>query len=112
MAAILTSSHYNVYNNNDDNNNNNNNNNDFRLCHIIHYTDDPESKGLLVPNFFNEPNEMDDADDISCTMAFDWGKEWYLKHYPVLDRSKSDRDCIFKRDFIRNSVKRNEVNKK
>lgn len=55
--------------------------------------DDPESKGFLVPNFLNKPNVNDD--DI-CTLEFDWGKEWYVNHFPVLDRSKSDRYIFLK----------------
>ncbi|XP_019860487.1 PREDICTED: uncharacterized protein LOC109588811 [Amphimedon queenslandica] len=69
------------------------------------FENDPESKGFLIPNFLNKPNVNDD--DI-CTFEFDWGKEWYLNHFPVLDRSKSDSDCIFKREFIRKAVKKNE----
>ena len=94
----------------------NNNNNDFRLCHFIHYTDDPESKGLLLP-----------INHIKWMMLMIYFALWPLigEKSGILNISSFGleqvrkfneitiliRDCILKRDFITNSVKRNEVNK-
>ena len=47
----------------------------------------PEQQGFLIPNFKNSPVNSDDICDINC----DWGREWYISHFPFLERTKNDK---------------------
>lgn len=49
--------------------------------------EDPKGKGLLVPDFINKPLLKDDICDIDC----DWGPEYYITHFPFLDRTMNDK---------------------
>lgn len=66
---------------------------------------DPKGKGLLVPDFINKPLLKDDICDIDC----DWGPEYYITHFPFLDRTMNDNNCTISRNFIRSTLKKREV---
>ncbi|XP_019863692.1 PREDICTED: uncharacterized protein LOC109592758, partial [Amphimedon queenslandica] len=68
-------------------------------------TKDPK---YLMPDYINSPDCGNDDDDDLFTLSTKWGKEYFTTHYPSFDRSKSDRDCLFERDFIRETVKKME----
>lgn len=55
------------------------------LKNIIVTLDDVE-KGYLVSDYENNPEISDDVFDVSTQ----WGREWYIAHFPKFNRSKSD----------------------
>lgn len=60
-----------------------------------HNLGDPETLGLLRPNFFNKP-KVDEEDDI-CDVHNDWGEKWYGRHFPKLLRTESDEYVSLKK---------------
>ena len=99
-------------------------------CYTISWTlstgfeEDPEASGLLIPNFLNEYHVVDEEEEL---YGVKWGKEVYSQNFPKLDRPSEkwvtsfihdvmhsvytyNRDCLFTRNFVRNSVKSLEVN--
>lgn len=57
------------------------------LCHCS-CTEDPQGKSYLIPHFKNSPQQ----DEIELFEEYrqQWGKEYFIKTYPKLNRSKSD----------------------
>ena len=56
------------------------------VLQFIHI-ENPEQQGFLIPNFKNSPVNSDEICDINC----DWGREWYISHFPFLERTKNDK---------------------
>ena len=47
------------------------------------------SNKCLIPHYINAPNKDEDEDEI-CQLSCTWGKDYFINHYPVLNRTLPD----------------------
>ena len=59
--------------------------------HIILYTiGATDISQCLIPDYVNSPSTPEDAEEELFGTSTHWGKQYYIDHFPVLDRTKSD----------------------
>ncbi|XP_019860807.1 PREDICTED: uncharacterized protein LOC109589130 [Amphimedon queenslandica] len=49
---------------------------------------------VLIPDYVNSPPPVKDTEEILYGISSHWGKQYFLDHYPIIDRTKSDEYVI------------------
>uniref|UniRef100_A0A1X7TWG7 Uncharacterized protein n=1 Tax=Amphimedon queenslandica TaxID=400682 RepID=A0A1X7TWG7_AMPQE len=49
---------------------------------------------VLIPDYVNSPPPVKDTEEILYGISSHWGKQYFLDHYPIIDRTKFDEYVI------------------